>query len=778
MKLNQNTSPVEIAGAAGTPSQFNITASKEAFKILSSGLYANKVRAIIRELSCNARDAHVAAGKADVPFEIHLPTSFEPFFSIKDQGTGLEYITGGCRGIKVEDTYQGCLGEVCKTCDGTGDYDAVKVLYCTYFASDKTGSNLFIGALGLGSKSPFCYTEGFSVTNIYEGVKRIYSCFINEVGVPSVLMQTEEETPTLPNGVEISFPCKQNDVWEFENQAEHVLEFFSPRPIINTDIRIHEEQYSIKNDRWGMRKAGYGSPRAIQGMVQYSIGDIDQSRLSYEQKKLTNMPLDLFFPIGELSVAASRESLSNDEQTILNVLKALDEVVVGLLEDVRTQISACKTAWEARVLIFSMSNLQGLGSLVSKAAQNGEFDNLNPAFSLKETTTEIQTKDYPNVSIFEFTRTHKTRARKECLSYDSRYDSPNDEVSFSVSDSGIFIVNDIGHAAAKYTHWYVQNRDHHISRAYLITWEYKETPIETVVDSAAKIIAVLGNPPVKLLSEIKAEYIAEKPEGERVARKVRKVLFFSETASIHGRLGWNSMVRKADDATLPVGTKYYLPLKNLEPQTGEFRTAYSLKNFISAVRKSKHFPSIDGALIYGISEKRVSRLDDTWVEFTGHIMSELKKLFTPWHKPQLLLCDSSFSSGIDDALRILAKKKMLGDTSPLQQFITRWSELHEAKKRFESLETIINKAESLVGFKAVKSQVNFDAEWAEVKTIYPMLVFVSLNYYASDKKLAESIAEYVTLIDGKQEIESELATYAILGLVEQQENEYVSQEIN
>src|SRR5208282_3082230 len=99
--------------------------------------------------SCNAWDAHVMAGKGDLSFEIHLPTDFEPVFRITDYGTGLSH-------------------------------EDVMNLYCTYFATNKNDSNDVVGAMGLGSESPFCYTQsqddsqGFTVVSRFQGVKRIY----------------------------------------------------------------------------------------------------------------------------------------------------------------------------------------------------------------------------------------------------------------------------------------------------------------------------------------------------------------------------------------------------------------------------------------------------------------------------------------------------------------------------------------------------------------------------------------------------------------------------
>jgi hypothetical protein len=59
-------------------SNYTIEASAKAFSILSDGLYSNKIRAVIRELSTNAYDAHVEAGKPKVPFNVTMPDRFNP----------------------------------------------------------------------------------------------------------------------------------------------------------------------------------------------------------------------------------------------------------------------------------------------------------------------------------------------------------------------------------------------------------------------------------------------------------------------------------------------------------------------------------------------------------------------------------------------------------------------------------------------------------------------------------------------------------------------------
>ena len=88
MKLQQNTNTIVRSGSF-EESNYTIEASAKAFSILSDGLYANKIEAVIRELSTNAYDSHVDAGHPDKPFLVHLPNRFKPVFYIRDYGTGL-----------------------------------------------------------------------------------------------------------------------------------------------------------------------------------------------------------------------------------------------------------------------------------------------------------------------------------------------------------------------------------------------------------------------------------------------------------------------------------------------------------------------------------------------------------------------------------------------------------------------------------------------------------------------------------------------------------------
>ena len=232
-------------GNTGSEQTFSIKATAKSFSILSSGLYSDKILAIVRELCCNAYDAHVAAGKVGVPIEVKLPTMLDPTFYVKDFGTGLSH------------------EQICS-------------LYTTYFESTKSDSNDFIGALGLGSKSPFSYVSTFIVESRYNGTKRVYSCFINEQGLPSIALLGAEVCDE-PNGLTIQLSAKKDDNYKFLTAARKALMYFNPMPSV-VGCEYFEPfvyKHTVEGTNWKLRinesGASMSGPQVVQGFVAYPI---------------------------------------------------------------------------------------------------------------------------------------------------------------------------------------------------------------------------------------------------------------------------------------------------------------------------------------------------------------------------------------------------------------------------------------------------------------------------------------------------------------------------
>jgi hypothetical protein len=749
MKMQTTSSSVELGDAIEQPKAFQIAASKEAFSILSSGLYNNKIQAIIRELSCNAYDAHVAAERKEVPFELHLPTTFEPFFSVKDFGVGL--------------SHQDILD-----------------LYTTYFGTNKSNSNAFVGALGLGSKSPFCYTEGFTVISRFEGKTRVYSAFLGSQGTPEILLQTEEDTPDAQNGLEVSFPVKQGDIREFQNNTESVLEFFNPTPTINREIHIKKTEYLQKNESWGLRSNSYlgvTGIRAIQGMVKYKVGSIDSSKMSLMQATIHNLPIDIFFPIGELSVAASRETLSNDDRTIANILKAYDKINAELIDNAKKQIAACDCSWKAMILLFTMTNTPNIAALYESAIDSGVFDGQYPNFTLTHGKVSVNELDYSEVKINVFTKSSRSRsdAKKEKvfeLASEGRVSAQKDldlnyrkktyyDRQIEVGSDVLFVIDDTLRGGERYIHYLLQNAADNtqylersayggkIETIYHIVRTRKDVPIERVLRDAKTIIAGLGNPPYVLLSALKAKYKPLMdpviPQGETVNRDI---LYFNKQNDIakfndgYERAGWLNAWEPIDIATKPIeGKNYYIPLKSLKPSDGSFEFAEDFNTFIEAAKTSKLFGIDDTTKIYGFNESSQLVKDPNWINVINLVLDKTTSVITREIELSLSFDVYPFKTKLLPILKTIGSNQMLPKDSPMQAFCSLVITVGKAPK---GLAIVIANATRLKKFE-IKHAFNFKEEWRKILKQYPLLQIIEESYLYSFA--AEPVIEYIRLKD-------------------------------
>lgn len=316
-----------IEKSEGLQSQaFGIKANAQAFSILSSRLYSDKILAIIREWSCNAWDAHVAAGKESTPIEIHLPNSFEPHFSVKDFGTGLSH-------------------------------NDVMKLYSTYFESSKTNDNSQIGGLGLGSKSGFCYSESFMVVSRFNGEKRTYTAYLGEDGCPSISMLGEEVTDE-GNGLEVSIAVKNSDFYTFKEKSERFFRRFPTTPVFKGVagfvVTARNVNQDIKGADWHIDMDG-GGAKAMMGVVAYPINNLDQSTLSEKARAVLGIPIEVKFGIGELEVAASREALSFTKPTIAAINSRFEAIYDEISSKISDMIATSKNKWAAMCLLREMT---------------------------------------------------------------------------------------------------------------------------------------------------------------------------------------------------------------------------------------------------------------------------------------------------------------------------------------------------------------------------------------------------------------------------------------
>lgn len=308
MKLRESTGVVDKSGEFKV-SSFKINASAKAFEILSKNIYTDGVSAIIRELSCNAFDSHVAA-KQQRPFDVNLPTELDPTFYVRDYGIGL-------------------------------NDDQVREIFSTYFMSTKTNSNDFVGALGLGSKSPFYLVDSFSVS-CYDGENaRHYNCFLDENREPQIALLGESGDNS-DRGVKVSLSVPKNRISEFQEKASEIFKHFSEMPSINLNSvvaeieRNHvtmEKNLIISGDGFKVYSGHQSDSVALMGNVAYAIPRVSEFTG-------LNHCFQLTFAIGELSFNPGRESLTMDDPTKLaiknkfaTIESCYDKMLVELVEN-------------------------------------------------------------------------------------------------------------------------------------------------------------------------------------------------------------------------------------------------------------------------------------------------------------------------------------------------------------------------------------------------------------------------------------------------------------
>jgi hypothetical protein len=344
MKLHAQTNKVEKSGNFEN-SGFSIEASAKAFFILSDGLYSNKIKAVIRELSTNAYDSHVDAGVADKPFDVHLPTRLEPTFYVRDYGTSMDH----------EDCMQ---------------------LYTTYFRSTRNQSNDAVGCLGLGSKAPFAYCDQFTVEAYLDGTRRVYTAYQGEDGSPVFSLMDESPTDEA-DGVKVSLSVKKDDVWDFEQESEKLYKFFTVRPnFVGGEVSFEDGDILLTGNGWEFESGSYDN-HIVMGQIAYPL-DYDQIKDERAHDFLyKSKGLNVYVGIGDVDITPSRESLSYNDQTKKKIVRMINDIALEIAASMEEQIADQGTLFKARMKYVALcdscdSILVAMKALDTTITWNGE----------------------------------------------------------------------------------------------------------------------------------------------------------------------------------------------------------------------------------------------------------------------------------------------------------------------------------------------------------------------------------------------------------------------
>ncbi|MFA7188484.1 MAG: ATP-binding protein [Sphaerochaetaceae bacterium] len=160
--------------------------------IFSATLYTYPRLATVREIICNAWDAHIASGITDRPVEVTVEANR---ITVRDYGYGIPHAK---------------IGEI----------------YGTYGNSTKRDDSTVTGGFGLGSKAPFAYTDNFEVVSHHVGTKTIYrvsKSSMEKGGKPTI--NKIVDMPTQETGMQVAFGLiKEEDSNEFMKLITEVIQ--------------------------------------------------------------------------------------------------------------------------------------------------------------------------------------------------------------------------------------------------------------------------------------------------------------------------------------------------------------------------------------------------------------------------------------------------------------------------------------------------------------------------------------------------------------------------
>ncbi len=296
--------------------EFAISQSAEFFTVLSSSLYSDKPLAVVREVLCNAWDAHIASGMMHIPVSVKF---IDGKLIIRDYGKGI-------------------------------NPDKMHETYCVYGNSTKANDGLQTGGFGLGSKAPFAYTDHFTVTTNHNKLKTVYAISRGSVatqGRPD--MRTMVKVPTIETGLEVSIPIKSADINTFKKLVKQVASFGEMNVNLDDEIikivPISQAENAVFITRIDMAQQSNNKIYVRYGNVIYPVENNDEYKDAYQNmlRKLSLIPsVNSYNPEWKIilqarpntiSVTPSRESIQMTDTTIVSINELLNNACDNLIID-------------------------------------------------------------------------------------------------------------------------------------------------------------------------------------------------------------------------------------------------------------------------------------------------------------------------------------------------------------------------------------------------------------------------------------------------------------
>lgn len=475
--MKQSTELQELeASAPLEEAKMTISGNGKMFALIFNNIYPNIVKAATRELIANAWDAMVAAGNIEThPIEVHIPNTFEPWFSVRDYGVSM-------------------------------DHKFMMTRYTDAGDSTKDESDDFAGMFGIGRLTPLGITNVYTVQCWQNGKTRIYDVKRGKTGEPSVSFQYEGDSDEA-DGVLVQVSVDKDRFASFKDNAIEVING------LDTPVKLNGKDYerlvrkaSYSGENWKFYANGGNGLRIRMGCISYPVRSEffpDTPTIRQIVRDLgyfVNQDVLIDFKIGTFGVTGSREDIKYDEEGVLKILNALNDIKAVIADEAKKSLATIRGRTEFEYAAMDVSRQLSFLGTIHFEWKGKTFSYSNGhTFSKHARGVKFDAAKYPMAQVYHYygerVRPEWNNTRKE--GYINRQMIPR-----------IFIVDPkrTTKLIPRLIEWKNQNPiDNESSYLYLFQAE------DTTKLSFMKIMAALGYPEIVRIEDVNP-YVREKVE--------------------------------------------------------------------------------------------------------------------------------------------------------------------------------------------------------------------------------------------------------------------------
>jgi hypothetical protein len=594
-------------------------------------------------------------------------------------------------------------------------------------------------------KAAFAYTDKFNIVSWQGGIRKTYIAYIDETRLGKIAL-ADTSADNEPDGIEIQVPVKVGEFHLFKSESEGILPYFRPQPELIGGTLVPRE-YTISGTTstgadFGINLDHSYDVHIVMGGIPYSIsmnnltGKIDSKILS-----LFNLSIDIFVKIGDVDIAANRETLEFTDRTVDALKTYLTDIFPEIQKEADRRISKAITFRKANEMYHMLSisrepfwkaiaipatwNGKKINGYIIKDDGNGYYEIYTPS-RYRQNYKYYSASKIPAISC------------KILISIDNPDNWQRKLSEYLKANSPAIDYNNV----------------------VVIKWGSSITPKEM---TELEDELCLKEYDYRLISDCKVVKVRA-PKGTAALNSNRSTSHLGTIFRLKDeklRSVSNSCPSANWERVLTVGPeeKYYVKLDKFK---SEFPSEMLNTSDLCRVLKACHYMGLDikDTDVYGVKAAKVDKLDNSWVPLVDVIKKAIEK-----SKITVELKDWRAYYDLPSQLKALELvTTQLPDKSPAKKLIEVTSELQKTFSKLSSNQSVIRDYYSSL-CKVMKIELenvnpSYDVKpfIDEVRDRYPLLnkadIFPGGNRgyygYVNDKSFQDSITEYINLIEDKR----------------------------